>query len=309
MIKKLFGLLIALCCAPSFATTLSPVQLLNPAGSTSGQVIVSTGASSAPGWSSVPLAGLSSIAANTVLANATASSAAPAAFSMPSCSTSTSALQYTSGTGFTCYASSATTAGTLAQFAATTSSQLAGVISDETGSGALVFATGGAINPTSTGTTTPGTGAFTTLSASGNDALLYQTTNALSVPNVTATTVTTWTKVSDRVNANFSASTGVFTAPVTGQYWVAANLTYAVTTGGSGIVQAVRIVGNSVTLMQQQIAITTTTTAPQTVSVSGLVSLAAGQTIVIQAFQNSGSAVLLAVGSAYNNSVSIVRVP
>jgi hypothetical protein len=35
----------------------------------------------------------------------------------------------------------ATTAGTLAQFGATTSSQLAGVISDETGSGALVFAT------------------------------------------------------------------------------------------------------------------------------------------------------------------------
>jgi len=35
----------------------------------------------------------------------------------------------------------ATTAGTLAQFAATTSSQLAGVISDETGTGALVFAT------------------------------------------------------------------------------------------------------------------------------------------------------------------------
>jgi hypothetical protein len=35
----------------------------------------------------------------------------------------------------------ATTAATLAQFAATTSAQLAGVISDETGSGALVFAT------------------------------------------------------------------------------------------------------------------------------------------------------------------------
>lgn len=35
----------------------------------------------------------------------------------------------------------ATTGGTLAQFAATTSSELAGVISDETGSGALVFAT------------------------------------------------------------------------------------------------------------------------------------------------------------------------
>lgn len=35
----------------------------------------------------------------------------------------------------------ALTSGTLSQFAATTSSQLAGVISDETGSGALVFAT------------------------------------------------------------------------------------------------------------------------------------------------------------------------
>ncbi|CAE6835311.1 hypothetical protein [Paraburkholderia domus] len=149
------------------ATTLSPIQMLNPAGSTSGQVITSTGASSAPGWSSLPasvtglVAGtgigvsgatgnvtvsLANTAANTVLANATGSSAAPAAFSMPSCSTSSSALQYTSGTGFTCYTSSATTTGTLAQFAATTSAQLAGVISDETGSGALVYS----VSPTIT---------------------------------------------------------------------------------------------------------------------------------------------------------------
>jgi hypothetical protein len=44
-------------------------------------------------------------------------------------------------------ANGAVTTGTLAQFAATTSSQLAGVISDETGSGALVFGTA----PTLTG--------------------------------------------------------------------------------------------------------------------------------------------------------------
>lgn len=66
---------------------------------------------------------------------------------------------------------------TLAQFAATTSAQLAGVISDETGSGALVFGTnptiagatttGGSINNTPIGATTPNTGAFTTLSATG----------------------------------------------------------------------------------------------------------------------------------------------
>jgi len=51
--------------------------------------------------------------------------------------------------------SRAATSGTLAQFAATTSAQLAGVISDETGSGALVFAA----SPTLTGTVTLGTAA------------------------------------------------------------------------------------------------------------------------------------------------------
>jgi hypothetical protein len=44
-------------------------------------------------------------------------------------------------------AAKATTAGTLAQFAATTSAQLAGVISDKTGSGANVFGTGPIITP------------------------------------------------------------------------------------------------------------------------------------------------------------------
>ena len=52
--------------------------------------------------------------------------------------------------------SRAATAGTLAQFAATTSAQLAGVISDETGSGALVFGT----SPTISSPTITGTGAI-----------------------------------------------------------------------------------------------------------------------------------------------------
>ena len=51
--------------------------------------------------------------------------------------------------------SRAATSGTLAQFAATTSAQLAGVISDETGSGVLVFGTSPTIaTPTLTGTVT-----------------------------------------------------------------------------------------------------------------------------------------------------------
>lgn len=36
-----------------FAQTKAPIQLLNPAGSTAGQVIVSTGATSAPAWGAI----------------------------------------------------------------------------------------------------------------------------------------------------------------------------------------------------------------------------------------------------------------
>lgn len=71
-------------------------------------------------------------------------------------------------------ASPASTTATLAQFAPTTSAQLAALLTDETGSGANVFGTnptisgatttGGTINNTPIGGTTPNTGAFTTLS-------------------------------------------------------------------------------------------------------------------------------------------------
>jgi hypothetical protein len=75
-------------------------------------------------------------------------------------------------------ASGAVTTGTLAQFAATTSSQLAGVISDETGSGALVFAT----SPT---LVTPVLGVATATSINGttipSTKTLVVTTDKLSV--------------------------------------------------------------------------------------------------------------------------------
>jgi hypothetical protein len=136
--KRILACFAALLAASAFGATTLPVQLLNPTGSTVGQTIVSTGSGSAPGWGTVPLSGLSAVAANTVIANFTGASATPTAFSMPSCSTSSSALQYTSGTGVTC--STAINAATLLGFN---------------------WATPGAI-----GATTPSTGAFTTLSAS-----------------------------------------------------------------------------------------------------------------------------------------------
>lgn len=63
----------------------------------------------------------------------------------------------------------AATSGTLAQFAATTSAELAGVISDETGSGALVFAT----SPTLT-TPNIGVATGTSLTATGGGILARQ---------------------------------------------------------------------------------------------------------------------------------------
>lgn len=316
--KRLFAAALLALVSAAHAVTLSPVTLLNPVGSTAGQAIVSTGPTTAPSWSKVTATALAAQAANTVVANVNGSSASPTAFAMPSCSSANSALQYTSGTGFNCVTNSALTTGTLAQFAATTSAQLAGVISDETGSGALVFGTGpaisgatittGTINNTPIGSTTANTGAFTTLGASGNDALLYQTTNAQSIPSGTATTVTTWTKVFDRLNANFNASTGVFTAPATGMYLVSAGLNYTANTGAIGTLGGVFIVANGVTLIQGTYLRQTATTSTMIANASVLVSLSAGQTVVIQAIQNTGGAVAL-TNSASGNYLSINRVP
>lgn len=155
--KKILATLALLFASLAHATTFVPVQLLNPTGSTSGQSLLSTGASSAPAWGNVSATALTGItpianggtnasaasgtaldnitgfsgtgfltrtgaaayafqsatngitlgnlaqaAANTVLANVTGSAANVAAFTMPSCSTSASALTWTSGSGFAC---------------------------------------------------------------------------------------------------------------------------------------------------------------------------------------------------------------
>lgn len=56
--KRIFSIVLALFCATSFGATLNPIQLLNPSGSTSGQVIASTGVTTPPAWTTITLAGL-----------------------------------------------------------------------------------------------------------------------------------------------------------------------------------------------------------------------------------------------------------
>jgi hypothetical protein len=74
MKRIIFGALAALFSSALFATTLSPIQLLNPAGSTSGQVIASTGASSAPTWTTITLSGLGGLVASNNLSDVVSAS-------------------------------------------------------------------------------------------------------------------------------------------------------------------------------------------------------------------------------------------
>lgn len=345
--KRLFIAALLALSSIAFGATTVPVQLLNPSGSTSGQAIVSTGATSAPAWGGIGVSGIAAIAANTVLANVTGSSASPAAFAMPGCSASGNSLNYTSGTGFTCATGYALTSG--ATFTNATGVSYASptfFVNDSTGIGQAIvalrnsgtikwgvfnasnasdqFAVGryvaGAFvdNPitisNSTGLVTLGdgvlaaAGAFTTLSTTANDALFYQNSTSQSFASGTAATVTTWTKVADKVNANFNASTGIFTAPATGFYQVSAQLfwTAAANVSGSGV--GTYIVANGVTVAQGSYIETSTATAQTICAVSAVVSLAAGQTIVLQGFQNSGIARTLG-GVGALSFMSITRIP
>lgn len=245
--KKLLVIL-ALFAASVHAATLVPIQLLNPAGSTSGQTILSTGASTSPAWGSVSA---TSLTGTLPVANG--------------------------GTGVT----------------------------SSTGTGAAVLSTGAAINPTSTGATTPGSGAFTSL-ASTNAKVFASNTSGQSLASGTAAVITGWTATTN-VGSAFVASTGVFTAPVTGNYLVTGQLYLGVPMTLSSIFRATIIV-NSVTLGIFDHVSQNATPSNHAVVFSAMVPATAGQQIVIDGFQNTGAAAALATGAALN-VLSIMLVP
>jgi hypothetical protein len=78
----------------------SAVHLAPP--NTAGDVFVDNGASSDPSFQAFSLSLLPSLGANTVLANFTSASAPPNPNTVPNCSSSSHALNYTSGSGFGC---------------------------------------------------------------------------------------------------------------------------------------------------------------------------------------------------------------
>lgn len=166
--KRLVATALAAFTSLAFGATLTPISLLNPSGSTSGQVIASTGPSTAPAWTTVTLSGLpGTVAISNGGTGATSASAARTNLGLGTAATvntgtSGAAVPLLNGAntwasaqtfsvrptfnGATPWdsanlASPASTAGNLSQFASTTSAQLAALLSDETGSGANVFGT------------------------------------------------------------------------------------------------------------------------------------------------------------------------
>lgn len=150
------------------SASASGTALDNITGFNSTGFMSRSGAGSYTFSSRINLTSLANQAANTVLANVTSGSTTPTAFAMPTCSTSSSAVNYTTNTGFGC--NTAINAATL---------------------GGATFAAPGPI-----GSTTPGTGAFTTLSATSAPTLGAATffptvaTNAALQALSTATTST-----------------------------------------------------------------------------------------------------------------------
>lgn len=328
--RKIFAILALLYASLASAITYTPISTLNPAGSTSGQFIASTGPTSAPAWTTVSLSGIGALARANNLSDLTSASTARTNLGL-----GTAATVSTGTSGATIPLLSTANTWTLAQAFTVRPTFNSNTPWD---SGNLIFATPPAIggttpaagsfttlaasstvsgtgfssylaSPPAIGATAPNTGNFTRLAASGNDALLYTNTSGQSIPNSTATTVTGWTLTSDRLNTNFAASTGVFTAPVTGLYLVSAQITFATAVNAIGNIFQVSAVANSVTVatgfaVQQG----TGTVATIVVVPATVVSMTAGQTLVIQANQTSGGAKTLSTSAALS-FLSIYRLP
>jgi hypothetical protein len=150
---------------------------------------------------------------------------------------------------------------------------------------------------------------FTTLQATSLAKVFATNTSAQSIPTGTNTAVTGWTTGFD-ANSNFTASTGTFTAPTTGYYVVDAQLTWGAIAGAgaAGQLKVTVYVNGSPTTLQGFAPMSNTTQQTNVVQVSGIVSVTAGQTIALDAFQNSGSAVSLLSGAGAV-SMSIYQLP
>jgi hypothetical protein len=280
--KRLFaGLALALCAAFAGAATLAPVQLLNPTGSAAGQAIISAGASSAPAWGVVGVAGggTGSAAGGVGLDNLYGFSGASTGYVGRVSSgvySLTSVIPINSG------GTNATTAS-----AALTNLGAAPVAS-----------------PTFTGTVTA-----PVLKATGSAKVIAVNTAGGSVANNTTVTVTGWTAQLNQGSA-FVPSTGVFTAPTAAQYLVNAQFQFATSTFPSGGIINAQIWRNGAIIYQSAVVFPSAAASQPyyTHPINAVVNCAAGDTITVVLAQTSGAALTLTTTAA-SNYLMITQLP
>jgi len=209
--KRILGAALALFASAAFAATTVPVQLLNPAGSTAGQVVVSAGASTPPAWGGIGLSGIAAIAANSLIGNATNATAGVTAVTVTGCNGAAQALQWTNGSGFGCNSAVATSG------ANSNITSLAGLTT------ALSIAQGGTGANTASGARTNlglGTAATANTGTSGSVVPLLNTANTWSLGQTfsvrpTFNGATPW----DSANLNFATPPAIgTTTPNSGSF-------------------------------------------------------------------------------------------
>lgn len=229
----------------------------------------------------VTLPDLATQAANTVMANATSTTASPTAIGVPSCSTASSALQWVSGTGLAC--NTTVNAATL---------------------GGTTFA-----NPGPIGSTTPGTGAFTTLSAStANPSLTYQSSATGSVARTYQSKLADITNLRDFSGIDCTGVTDSSTA--INNALAVSSMVYA-TAGSAGctllVSSTINIPGNTQFVGDNKVHIKRNNSSGDTVDFTGAGSLMMGFVIDgnSSSFSNSTSFVLVRLGNTNTENNNI----
>jgi hypothetical protein len=189
-VKKIIFCALALLCSLALGATLSPVQLLNPTGSTAGQAIVSNGPSSAPTWQNVSFSTLSGVVP--IASGGTGATSAAAALSnLGGLSTTTAASTYlTQSNAASTYLTQSNATST---YATITNLALKSPIASPTFTGTVTIPTGASITkPNIVGTATNDSaaagnvGEYLTNTTSGTSMTTNVAMNSTSLASVAA---------------------------------------------------------------------------------------------------------------------------
>lgn len=130
--------------------------------------------------------------------------------------------------------------------------------------------------------------------------LKVQQTASQSLTSGTDTLITMTTVNVDNYSG-YSTGTSTYTCQLAGWYWVTAAVVYAANTTG---IRNAEVWKNGASVAQLYMS-TVASTSATVASVSGLLSLASGDTVTMRGQQTSGGALSTQVGSGYNSWLSL----